>query len=115
MRTTCVRNENANQHGLAFSSGRTTRRRTCYASPAITLRCEPGWVAELQVRAAVLNRFTRLGTSITVQILLNYPQIASARPLLDLYNKAVGRSNKPGLDSRTDFVRARLFLLVRDE
>jgi chromosome condensin MukBEF MukE localization factor len=45
-------------------------------------------VAELQVRAAVLNRFTRLGTPITVPVLQKELQIASARPSLDLLNKA---------------------------
>jgi hypothetical protein len=39
-------------------------------------------VAELQVRAAVLNGFTRLGTPVTVPVLSNLLQIASARPSL---------------------------------
>ncbi len=46
-------------------------------------------VAELQVRAAVLNRFTRLGAPVTAPVLYNELQIASARPLLDLLNKAL--------------------------
>jgi hypothetical protein len=45
-------------------------------------------VADLQVRAAVLNRFTRLDTPITVPVLLNRPKIASSRFSLDLLNKA---------------------------
>lgn len=45
-------------------------------------------VAELQVRAAVLNRFTRLGTPITAPVLSNELQIASVRLLIDLLNKA---------------------------
>jgi hypothetical protein len=46
-------------------------------------------VAELQVRAAVLNHFTRLGRPVTVPVLQNKLQIASARPPLDLLNKAI--------------------------
>jgi hypothetical protein len=45
-------------------------------------------VAELQVRAAVLNRFTRLGTPVTVPVLYNGLQMPLARPSLDLRNKA---------------------------
>jgi hypothetical protein len=45
-------------------------------------------VAELQLRAAVLNGFTRLGTPVTVPVLSNLLQIASARPSLHLLNKA---------------------------
>jgi hypothetical protein len=45
-------------------------------------------LAELLVRAAVPNRFTRLGSPATVPVLYDELQPASARPSGDLLNKA---------------------------
>jgi hypothetical protein len=52
-------------------------------------------VAELQVRAAILNRFTQLGTPVTVRVGSLRLGSGVVRPLIALLNKASQRHAHP--------------------
>jgi len=52
--------------------------------------------AELQIRAAILNRFTRLGTPESIRVALNLAGSGETRPLAYLLDKAHETKKLPG-------------------